>query len=185
MTTTATNTMNLQTILDGMPEGVKSQRMIPWSAALQVVVPLIEINDPKRATAIPLFEEWVKDRDTELSVEQAAWLWCNFCTHFAKELTKRFSQWAYDPTSKELKNPVVLGRMQYRIWLEMHFRPWRARTQQTFWGRMQYRVLRWVGLAATFAIAFPIFFALAGLATWALVEMRGPLLASLKHLGIN
>lgn len=46
--------MTLPKILDGTPEGVKHDRLIPWSAALRVVVPLIEINDPtKGATAIP------------------------------------------------------------------------------------------------------------------------------------
>lgn len=182
--TTATHTMNLQTILNGMPEGVKSDRLIPWTAALRVVVPLIEINDPKRATAIPLFQEWVKDRDQELTVEQTAWLWDNFCTYFAKESIKRFTQWAYDPTSKEVKNPVEIGRMQFRIWREMHFYPWKTRMQQTFWGRSGYRVLQGLGFAAVFAIAFPFCFALAGLVTWALIEIREPLRMTLILLGI-
>lgn len=87
--------MTLPKILDGMPEGVKHDRLIPWEAALRVLVPLIEINDPKRATAIPLFEEWVKGRDQEISVEQAAWLWDNFCTHFPQVATGQKQGRAY------------------------------------------------------------------------------------------
>lgn len=182
--TTATNIMTLPKLLDGMPQGVKHDCLIPWAAALRVVVPLIEINDPKRATAIPLFEEWVKDRDQEISVEQTAWLWDNFCTHFAKETTQRFTQWAHDPTAREVKNPLEIGRMQFRIWREVHFNPWKVRLQKTFWGRMGYRLLQCLGFVLVFSIVFPFFFVLAGLATWVLIEIRDPLRAGLAHLGL-
>ncbi len=160
--------MNHSKILNGMPQGVKADRLIPWSAALQVVVPLIQINDPMRAVAIPLFEEWIKDRDQEISVTQTGWLWDNFFSHFSKEVGKRFTQWAHDPLSKELKNPAEVGYMQLRIWQQTKFTPWAKRLERTFWGRTAL-------YTGTFVVAFPFVFVTVGLVTWALVQLQDPI----------
>lgn len=129
--TTETYIMSLPKLLTGLPLGVKSQRLIPWSAALQVMTPLIKTNDPQRLQALPLFENWLRDRDQEISVEQTAWLWNNFLSHYARELPARVSQWLSDPRSKDLKNPVQLSRLLFRIWVAMYHVPLKARMQQT------------------------------------------------------
>lgn len=103
-----------------MPEGVQPQRLISWSAALGVVTPLIKTNDPQRAHALPIFENWLRDRDQQLSVQQAACFWDNFLSHYVREMPARVSQWLHDPLSKDLKNPVLLARLLFRIWLAMY-----------------------------------------------------------------
>ena len=167
--------MSLPKLLTGLPPGVKAQRLIPWLAALQVVTPLIKINDPQRLHALPLFENWLRDRDQEISVEQAARLWNNFLSHYARELPARVSQWLNDLRSKDLKNPVHLSRLLFPIWVAMHHAPLKARMQQTFFGRIGYRGLQGSGYLAAFSVFFPLAMVLVGLVTWMLIEVRDPL----------
>lgn len=180
--TTETQGRRRPTILAGMPEGVQPQRLMACSAALGLVTPLIKTNDPQRAHALPIFENWLRDRDQQLSVQQAAWLWDNFLSHYAREMPDRVSQWLHDPLSKDLKNPVLLARLLFRIWVAMYLMPLKTRMQRRFWGRLGYRVLQGVGYAAVFCIFFPVAMVLIGLLTWVLIEIRDPLRAMLGLL---
>lgn len=175
--TTETHSRRRPTLLAGMPEGVQPQRQISWSAALGVVTPLIKTNDPQRAHALPVFENWLRDRDQQLSVQQAACYWDNFLSHYVREMPARVSQWLHNPLSKDVKNPVLLARLLFRIWVAMYLMPLKTRMQRTSWGRMGYRVLQGVGYAGVFCILFPVAMVLVGLLTWVLIEIRDPLRA--------
>jgi hypothetical protein len=174
--------MNTQfsTLLIGLPSGMKTNLLIPFEAALRVVTPLIEINDPKRATSIPLFEEWLKDRNQDLTLEQTAWLWENFCARYAMESKKRLTQWAYAPWANDLKNPFQHMAMFLQIFKTMHFRPWRDRMQSSMTGRMLYRLLS----ALACGVSFFAFVAVFQFVAWALMEAREPLTMLLMLLGL-
>ena len=175
---TTETTPNMHRILNGLPMGVKTSRLLPLDAALALVVPMLEKNDPLRASAIPLFETWIKDRDESLSVDQTVWLWENFTAQFVRELPARLSQWLYAPLSGDRKNPVSLARDLIDSWVGMTYRPWKAKKTATPLGRMQVKAVELLPPIATFIVALPLFTMLYS----ALFEWRDPVIAALKQL---
>ena len=171
--TTSIFTMKHTEILKNMPLGMKTDRPLPWTAALRAISPLISQNDRSRAAALPLFSKWIRDRDDAISVEQAAWMWTHFAGPFARDLKNRFTQWAYDPSRPDVMGPIALLGMQVQILLAMHYRPWVARLQLTFLGRVQWLAMRSLGLGVFFVLCLLGFVGLYWLAEKALPPVLG------------
>lgn len=137
--------------LTNLPAGVHTDRVLPLPAALRLVVPLIKANDPARASALPLFEDWLKVRGRDLSVHETARLWENFNSEFGKDARKQMARWAANPMDRNMKNPVKLLLDRFNVWRTYTYAPWEKRLRSTFAGNLLFRAGQ-----ALFLIAFVV-----------------------------
>lgn len=110
-------------LLQGLPQGIAVNRLLPLDTVLQIIAPQIQLNDPERANILPVFAQWLKDREVDVTVDQAAWLWANYTTQFLRELPKRVSQWTHAIGKGERKSPLVLAAELSKVWVSMVLRP--------------------------------------------------------------
>lgn len=155
---TRTNSMQQQTtntVLAGIDPGMNTQRVLPLSAVLRVMEPLIQRNDPSRAPAFALYAMWLNERDVDMPLSLAAEFWENFLMQFTREIPVRCQQWAQSINAPGLRSPLSLLAFAAKIADQWAVPGLKHRMCQTQLGKCGYMGLSGLTLLVGLAVVVP------------------------------
>ena len=164
-----------KSLLGQIPGPTNKQAALPPEQAMRILRPALSQHADLKA--VDLFEQWILDRGTNISLERLAHLWVHYERCFILELPQRFILWGGNKTSR---SPYQLGIDFMRLVTLRRWTPWVLRKSGSLWGRAQIKAV----LAVGHFLMFIVFFWVA-LGVWmALGSIREPLLIGIASLGL-
>lgn len=164
-----------ESLIDQIPGNPDTTHVMPSRAAMRIFRPVL--CQHADLGAVDSFEQWISNRQKDVSLEQLAGLWVHCEMSFIKELPCRFTRWADDRTTR---SPFQLGVDFARLIVSRRWSTWVIRKSGTLSGRIQVKLLKGLGNTLMF-----IFFFWVALGVWmTLGAARQPLINGLSGWGI-
>lgn len=167
--------ISTESLIGQIPGSTDKTHVMPSCAAMRIFRPVLCQHADLRA--VDQFEQWISNRQMDISLEQLAGLWVNCETFYLRELPQRITQWLCD---RSLRSPYWMGIDFMRLIVLRRWNPWVIRKSATLPGRIQVKLFKALGNALMF-----IFFFWVALGVWTTMgAVRQPLLNGLAHLSL-